>query len=215
MTNAEKALIALLILAFLLSKADIKAMASAILVARIASMKAAYSQANDVVGIDGDDWEPDAELQSMAKSASEQDAESIASTYKDDLEAVATAFVLAWMIDHESLDGAESAARKEIAVWAIARAEWKSKQIADYTCGSGANDGTSMWVADVIDGEFELPDGVTLDDIELTVLPEESSHDECENYAGETFSLDEFDDIPDFPLHPSCPHHVVVVMKGE
>src|SRR5579885_2349106 len=119
MTNAEKALIALLILAFLLSKADIKALAVLILTARIASMKAAYSQANGAIGIDDTSWEPDAELQSMAKSASEQDAESIASTYKDDLEAVATAFVLAWMLDHESLDGAESAARKEIAAWAI------------------------------------------------------------------------------------------------
>lgn len=213
MTNSEKALIALLVAAFLLSKADIKAMASAILAARIASMKAAYSQASSTVGIDDTDWEPDAELQSMAKDASRQDAESIASTYKDDLEAVATAFVVAWMLDHESLDGCEAAARVEIAVWAIARAEWKSKQIADYTCGSGANDGTAMWVADAMDGEFELPDGVTLDDIEVTVLPEESSSDLCSEYAGETFDIDEYDSIPDFPIHANCPHRKVVQLK--
>lgn len=213
MTNAEKALIALLILAFMLSKADIKAMASLILTARIASMKAAYSQANDVVGIDGDDWEPDAELQSMAKSASEQDAESIASTYKDDLEAVATAFVLAWMLDHESLDGCEAAARKEIAVWAIARAEWKSVQIADYTCGSGANDGTDMWIGDFLDGDLDLPDGVSEDDVEITVLPEESSNDLCSEYAGKTFDINEYDDIPDFPIHTGCPHRKVVQLK--
>lgn len=213
MTSAEKALIALLILAFMLSKADIKAMASLILTARIASMKAAYSQANDVVGIDGDDWEPDAELQSMAKNASEQDAESIAGTYKDDLEAVATAFVVAWMLDHESLDGCEAAARKEIAVWAIARAEWKSKQIADYTCGSGANDGTDLWIGDVQDGKRKLTDGVTIDDIEIEVVPSESSSDECKEWAGKRFSLSEALSVPTFPAHIGCIHRKIIVLK--
>lgn len=212
MTSAEKALIALLILAFMLSKADIKAMAALILTARIASMKAAYSQANGAVGIDDDGWEPDAELQSMAKSASEQDAESIAGTYKDDLEAVATAFVVAWMLDHESLDGCEAAARKEIAVWAIARAEWKSVQIADYTCGSGANDGTDMWIGDFLDGDLDLPDGVSEDDVEVEIQPPESSSDFCKNYAGQRFSLDD-DSIPDFPAHIGCIHRKTIVLK--
>jgi hypothetical protein len=211
MTNAEKALIALLVAAFLLSKADTKAMASLIFTARIASMKAAYSQASSTVGIDDTGWEPDAELQSMAEDVSQQDADSIASTYKDDLEAVATAFVVAWMLDHESLDGCEAAACKEISVWAAARAEWKSKQIADYTCGSGANDGTNMWIGDFLDGDLDLPDGVSEDDVEIEVQPEESSSDFCKNYAGQRFSLD--DDVPDFPAHSNCIHRKVIVLK--
>lgn len=213
MTNAEKALIALLVAAFLLSKADIKAMAVLILTARIASMKAAYNQASSTVGISDEDWEPDAELQSMAKSVSEQDAESIASTYKDDLEAVTTAFVVAWMIDHESLDGCEAAARVALSEWATLRAEWKSKQIADYTCGSGANDGIEMWIGDVQDGKRKLPDGVTIDDIEITVLPATSSSDECEKWAGKRFSLSEALSVPGMPMHPHCIHRKVIVMK--
>jgi hypothetical protein len=212
MTSKEKALIALLIAAFLLSKSDIKAMASAILVARIASMKAAYSQANDAVGISDEGWEPDAELQSMAKSASEQDADSIASTYKDDLEVVATAFVVAWMLDHESLDGCEAAARKEISAWAIARAEWKSKQIANFTCGSGYNDGIDMWIGDFLDGDLDLPDGVTEDDVEVEIQPEDAVCKECKEYAGQRFSLDEADDI-ELPAHANCPHHKIIVLK--
>lgn len=213
MTNAEKALIALLILAFLLSKSDIKAMAVLILTARIASMKAVYSQANDAVGIDDEGWEPPSELRRMAKSVSEQDAESIASTYKDDLEAVVTAFVVAWMLDHESLDGCEAAARIALAAWAIARAEWKSKQIAGYTCGSGANDGIDMWIGDVLDGKLKLPDHVTIDDIEIEVVPAMSSSDECADYAGKRFSLSEALRLPGMPMHPHCIHRKIIVLK--
>jgi len=213
MTNKEKALIALLVAAFLLSKADIKAMASLIFTARIASMKAAYSQASSTVGISDEEWEPPSDLREMAEDVSEQDADSIADTYKKDLEAVATAFVVAWMLDHESLDGCEPAARKEIAVWAIARAEWKSKQIANFTCGSGYNDGTDMWIGDFVDGDLDLPDGVSEDDVEVTVLPEESSNDICSAYAGETFDIDEYDSIPDFPIHSNCPHRKVIQLK--
>jgi hypothetical protein len=212
MTNAEKALIALLVAAFLLSNAEIKAMASLILTARIASMKAAYSQASNTVGIDDSNWEPPSDLRKMAEDVSKQDADSIANTYKDDLEAVTTAFVVAWMIDHESLDGCEAAARKEISVWAIARAEWKSKQIADYTCGSGANDGTDMWIGDFLDGDLDLPDGITEDDVEIEIQPEEAVCKECKEYAGQRFSLEDADDI-ELPAHPACPHHKVIAMK--
>lgn len=213
MTSKEKALIALLVLAFLLSKADINAMAALILTARIASMKAAYNQASNTIGIDDSNWEPPDELQSMAKSASEQDAESIASTYKDDLEAVATAFVVAWMLDHESLDGCEAAALEALAEWAIARAEWKSKQIADYTCSSGANDGTEMWIGDVQDGKRKLPDHVSIDDIEIEVQPATSSSDDCKSYAGKRFSLSEALSLPGMPMHPHCIHRKIIVLK--
>lgn len=212
MTNAEKALIALLILAFLLSKADIKAMASLIFTARIASMKAAYSQASDTVGISDEDWEPPSDLRRMAEDVSQQDTDSIASTYKDDLEAVATAFVAAWMLDHETLDGCEAAARIEISVWAIARAEWKSVQIADYTCGSGANDGTDLWIGDCLDGDLDLPDGVSEDDVEVEIQPEDAVCKECKEYAGQRFSLEDADDI-ELPAHANCPHHKIIVLK--
>lgn len=186
MTSDEKALIALLVAAFLLSQGDIKDMAAAILVGRIASMKASYAQASDTVGA-STDWEPSDDLQSATKDESQQDADSIASTYKDDLESVASAFIVSWMNSHENLDGCEEAARTSLSTWALQRSSWKSEQVADYSCSSGADDGTDAWLADLIDEEIDLPEGVSVDDVEIEVQPSESSHDECENYAGKRF----------------------------
>jgi len=212
MTSDEKALIALLVAAFILKKSDTKALATLILAGRIAAMKAAYNQASSVIGA-STDWAPDAELTKMAEKASEKDAESITVTYGSDLESVATGFVESWMIDHETLDGCEAAAKAELASWATTRAEWKSEQITGYTCGSGANDGVDLWIGDVVDGDFDIPDDISLDDIQVEIQPSESSKDECEDYAGNRYDFDE--DLPDFPMHENCPHRKVIVYKEQ
>jgi hypothetical protein len=212
MTSDEKALIALLVAAFLLSKADIAAMTALIITGRTDSAKASYQQSSDTVGA-STDWEPDSDLQGDIKDSSEQDAESIASTYKSELEAVATAFVAGWMSNHDSLDGCEGAARTELATWATTRAAWKSEQIANYTCGAGANAGIDQWILDLIDEDIELPDGVTLDDIEVEIQPDEAVCDACKEIAGKRFDFDEADDI-ELPSHSNCPHRKVIVMKG-
>lgn len=206
----EQALIALLIAAFLLSQNEIEAMTSAIIVARIASARASYARASDTAGVDGSDWEPSDDLTQEIGDTSEQDAEGIAATYRDDLGIVVAGFVTSWLGTHDTLDGCEAAARHEVATWATDRAAWKSEQIANYTGGSGANSGTNQWVDDLSDGEF---DGVNPDDVEITVLPEESSNDLCREYAGEVFEMSEYDTIPDFPIHGGCPHRKVVQMK--
>jgi len=211
-TSDEKALIALLIAAFLLSKADIKDMAAAILVGRVASMKASYAQASDTVGADTD-WEPDSDLQSTAKDESEQDAEGIAATYESELSNQAEAFVVGWMSSHENLDGCEAAARKELASWATTRSAWKSEQIADYTCGSGANGGIDQWILDLIDEDIELPEDISVNDIEVEIQPDDAVCDECKEIAGERFDIDE--DLPELPSHANCPHRKVIVMKDE
>ncbi len=213
MTSDEKALIAVLVAAFLLSSKDIKDMAVAIFVGRVASMKAAYAQASDTVGIDGSLWVVPDDLQSEISDTSEQDAEGIAATYKDDLESVASAFVVGWMTNHDSLDGCEEAARQSLSTWALQRSSWKSEQIANYTCSNGASLGIDQWASDLVDGDIDLPEGLSADDVEVTVLPEESSNDICKEYAGQSFDVDEIDDIPDFPAHPSCQHRKVIQMK--
>jgi hypothetical protein len=211
-SDDEKALIALLIAAYLLSKEDTKAMASAIETARIDSAKASYQQSSDTVGADTD-WEPDDDLAKEIKDLSEQDAEGIADTYEAELSNQAEAFVTGWVGDHDSLDGCEDAARIALVAWALSRAAWKSEQIANYSCGAGANVGVDQWILDLLDEDFDLPDDISVDDIELTVLPEESSSDECEEYAGEVFDIDEYDSIPDFPIHSNCIHRKVVQLK--
>lgn len=213
MTADEKALIALLVAAFLLSSKEIAAMATLISVARIDSAKASYAAASDTAGVSGEDWEPDKEFQDMANEVSEKDAQSISDTYKADLESVAAAFVAGWLLDHETLDGCEAKARESLSIWTKQRAEWKSEQIAKWTCGSGASDGTDLWLGDLIDGEFDLPEGLSADDVEVTVLPETATCSRCLEYAGESFDIDEIDDIPEFPLHTGCDHRKVVQMK--
>jgi hypothetical protein len=211
-TTDEKALIALLVMAFLLSHSEITAMATLIFTARMDSAKASYQQASDTIGADTD-WEPSNALQRQLRDSSEQDAQSISATYKADLGVQATSFVESWMTTHESLEGCEAAARAELAQWATTRAEWKSEQVAGYTCGSGANTGTNEWIDDLIDEDIDLPAGISADDVIVTVLPEESSNDICKEYAGQSFDIDEIDDIPDFPVHLGCPHRKVIQMK--
>jgi hypothetical protein len=212
MTSDEKALIAVLVAAFLLSKADIKDMAVAILAGRIASMKASYQQASDTVGADTD-WEPSDDLQSEIKDISEQDAEGIAATYKDDLESVASAFIVSWMSTHDTLDGCEEAARQSLSTWATQRSSWKSEQIADYTCSNGASLGIDQWASDLIDEEIDLPEGLSADDVEVMVLPEEATCAQCKAVAGQSFSVDEIDTIEEFPIHSGCDHRKTIQMK--
>jgi len=212
LTSDEKALIALLVAAFLLSKSEVASMTTLIFTARMDSAKASYAQASDTVGA-STDWEPSDDLQGQLKDTSEQDAESIAATYEADLESVATGFAESWMLDHESLDGCEVAARSELSTWATDRATWKSEQISGYTCGSGANTGTNEWIDDLLDEDIDLPEGLSVDDVEVTVLPEESSSDICKEYAGQSFDIDEIDEIIDLPAHLGCIHRKVIQMK--
>lgn len=206
----KAALIALLIAAFLLTDSDIAAMATLITTARLDSAKVSYAQASDTTGVDGSDWEPSDEVQQTIQDVSTQDAESIAATYEDDLTSVTTRFVDAWLIDHDTLDGCEDATRKELAEWVADRTTWKSEQIANYTCSSGANTGTDEWLDDLDEGGFG---GLNPDDLEVTVLPEESSNDLCADYAGKVFGIDEVDTIPSFPIHSNCPHRIVIQLK--
>lgn len=208
----KSTLISQLTSGFSLSDAEIEQMNSALLAARTVSAKASYRKASDTVGIDGRNWKPSEELQQQLKNTSEKEVEGIVGTYQSDLEKQVTNFVDAWLKEHETLDGCEEACRKEIALWASERAAWKSEQIGNYAASSGADSGTNAWIDDLVGDEFE---GVNPDDVEVIVLPETSSSDICEEYAGKTFSIDDYDTIISFPVHPYCDHRVVVQMKDE
>lgn len=82
--------------------------------------------------------------------------------------------------------------------------EWKAPQIATVATNSGANDGTSQFIADALE-ETDDANGVR-----VRVIPDASSHDECADYAGKTYSLEDSMDLPTFPLHPNCPHGLEV-----
>ena len=83
---------------------------------------------------------------------------------------------------------------------------WKAPQIASVATGTGTNDGTAQWVSDVLADEASGdPNGVR-----VRVVPETSNSDECADYAGNDYSLDDAADLPDFPLHPNCKHSTEV-----
>jgi hypothetical protein len=207
----EQDLITQLTADFSLSESEITSMTTALSTARLTSAKASYRKASDTAGFDGRSWTPPDEMIEELQARSEQEVKGIIVTYQADLESEVSSFVDTWLQAHDTLDGCEEAARKEIAVWAGKRAAWKGEQISRYTCGSGADSGTNAWMDDLVGGEFE---DVNPDDIEITVLPEEASNDICREYAGETFGVDDYDTIPSLPAHANCEHRVVVQMKA-
>lgn len=161
-------------------------------------MSEAYQSAADAIGIDAGDWEsPDALLKQMA-TESKANGTSIVETYNTDLRSAAERL-------SEKYQG--DALKSELQTWADDRAAWKSATVANYEANRGYDAGIDWFVGDITAGDLTLPDGVTTDMISITVLPSESSMDECAEYAGETFTLDEASDLPSFPLHPSCPHY--------
>lgn len=43
----------------------------------------------------------------------------------------------------------------------------------------------------------------------IAVLPVEASNDICSEFAGNVYKLDDLDAIPNWPVHPRCPHETV------
>jgi hypothetical protein len=85
---------------------------------------------------------------------------------------------------------------------------WKIPQIVNVAWMTGTNEGTDQAVQDILD-EATTPDGsdIPVQNMRVRVLPMESSNDLCAEWAGRDFDLTEYDDIPDFPIHPGCPHY--------
>lgn len=90
--------------------------------------------------------------------------------------------------------------------------EWKAPQIANVTIGTGANDGTDQAIDDIIDGFADPSSEGDPNGVRVRVIPAESSNDLCSEYAGNNYSLDEAVDVPDFPIHPNCPHEKEVYL---
>jgi hypothetical protein len=113
------------------------------------------------------------------------------------------------------LDSTEIAAQTEQFLQDYAA--WKAPQVVNVVWGTGADLGTNAAIMDILDAATDpaaLP-GVVIDNIRVRVLPLESSNDKCATYAGRDFDLEEYDSIPNFPIHPSCPHYKEVYLVGD
>src|SRR5713226_5474036 len=89
---------------------------------------------------------------------------------------------------------------------------WKTQQIADQTWNEGADDGTTEFIDNALDGEnaYEIVDD-GLVQIRVRVEPGTSSSDYCKNYAGSDYSLEAYKSLDiSWPAHLNCVHSAEV-----
>lgn len=238
MTDAQ--LVSLIIAAYALSQDDITSLAESITTSRLNVMQASYRRAQVVVGL-VPNWTPGQAVQRRIEKQSQKDAQGIAATYKQYLtsfvetaleveKAMRGATVKGWRDIFGSVKEAVSQMVSSIGEWLSDFLGWKPAQISNATCGGGLSDGTMQFAQDVVeadkgDGMVQDDNGDTIVDISdmnmsipelgVKVIPSVSSSDFCQDYAGNTYSLDEALSIPAFPAHPSCQHTTIIVVLSE
>jgi hypothetical protein len=100
--------------------------------------------------------------------------------------------------------------------WMGRYADYKAPQVANATWGTGANDGTMAAMQDVLDAapdEYDDPDQTqkypVAGRVRVQVTPGDSSSDYCRLYAGQDYSIAEYQALGvSFPAHPSCIHSI-------
>ena len=186
---------------------DTDAIISACLAARLDAYMAAWQH---VASITGQSTEESASEQSsdLHDDESSADAASIADTMQRMAESAALAFLAAFT---GTPDEAEIALLAYMRQWINDYSAAKSKQVGSYETGRGWETG----ITDAIDRIIGGGQTVVPEDYIVTVIPDFSSPDECADYAGDIFELDELDDIPEFPIHPNCPHMKILMKRAD
>lgn len=104
----------------------------------------------------------------------------------------------------------------EVSTFLQGYATWKAPQVANYTYGSGLEAGTQQAIADIMEEVTSADSTLVASTIRVRVIPSESSGDYCKNYAGQSYSLDEYNSLGvSFPAHPNCIHSAEIFMEGE
>lgn len=204
MSNADRDALLALIAAYFLTDSQVTDMALSIYTARIDALTSAYADVFATVDIEiPDDWGPDPALLEDIAKQSQDNAQSVADTYKRDLTAVALTFV--------ETQGVFNAAQLIAAVttWATTRLTWKSQQIAQYETGAGMDAGTRAAIDDAI---AQVPDLAGEDSpYSVICLPDGAEEPRCLALLGQTYSLSEASSLPLLPMHANCPHYYAVV----
>jgi hypothetical protein len=141
-------------------------------------------------------------------------AQSIADTYKSELTHTTTTFVEAYQKANGSIDGIEDPLTSMLTDWSAARTDYKSEQIAGNECGSGTDQGTTLFLMTLLSGALvntTTGEVISPDDYAIGVIPDDASNDICKDYAGQTFPLDQALSLPQFPIHANCPHEKILV----
>lgn len=195
--------------AFALTHADVTTLTHALKEARIQVMRATYQRCAQVAGVKVT-WEQSASLLHRIETTSAQDAKSIAATYRSELERFIEAELAAELAAEKGWkQGGIGDLLSRITGWIKDRLGWKSQQIVDNTSGEAANDGVEEFLDDVDAGDIKVGD--TAGSLWVGVVPDHSSSDFCQEYAGYMYPLEEADDIPSFPMHANCPHSKILI----
>ncbi len=134
---------------------------------------------------------------------SQQMAQTIAATYQRELASAISGF-LATLDDNAPEQAAQRDLWYWLQRWASERADYKAGQIANAEVGYAADLATRSAAQAIQSGQYGPPPPR----LRARVVPSESSSDFCQQYAGQTFTLDELNDIPAFPAHPNCIHEI-------
>ncbi len=209
----------LVLTSYTLTDEDIDTLTQALAQGYLVSMMAAYREGASTVNAtkDAREWEPSDKAVDEAMQWASEQAKGIAHTYED--------MLTRWVQQIVEEQGTEKALWPKVSIEAQSVAAglkagisafmgWKPKQVANATCGSGADDGTDALVSDMQDGtvmDASTNQAVDMTQYGVTVLPPESSSDVCKTVAGLVFDLDQYDEIIDLPAHSNCPHYKKII----
>lgn len=100
--------------------------------------------------------------------------------------------------------------------WMDRYGAYKSEQIANVAWGTGANNGTMTAIEDVLDPDQTQKYPVS-GRVRVRVIPGYGSSDQCQYYAGNDYSIEEYQALGvRFPLHIACIHSIeLFVGEGE
>ncbi len=177
-------------------------------------MSATYRQAASTAGASAADWQPSDEVQQSIQDQAAAIASGIGETFLELVQNAASAFLDGWEALNDNLDGAAAALASALTGAVKTLTGWKSDQVVDTTLVTGIDDGTGVFCGDYLAGDLLAGDEIDPSLLKVAVLPSDAVGEDCEPYAGETFDIEEYQLIPEFPRHPFCPHHKIVVYLG-
>lgn len=193
-----------------LSPEEIASLASYIRDCIMATMQSVYNRVGSLLQTTAQ-WVPD--LTSISHQALSY-AHDIARTYADEIRSAITNFVEQYEIANSTIEGVQVPLASFLQEWLTARASYKARQIAGFSAGVGNEAAIAQCIKGINAGiRDDAGNVIDPSDYCIQITPDESSSDVCSQYAGQSFPLDQADDLPSFPIHPNCPHqkHLVVV----
>ncbi len=203
------------LLAYALSADDQGVLAAGLAGAQLAAMSAIYRQAASTAGASASGWQPTEEVQQSIQDQAASLVSGIADTFLGLVQSAADSFLDGWEALYGDLEGAASALASALTGAVKALTGWKADQIVDTTLVTGMDDGTEAFCQDYLAGDLIAGDEIDPSQLMVAVIPIYAVGEDCEPYAGEMFDIEDYQLIPDFPIHPLCPHRKTVVYLGD